>query len=67
MVGDGDPRMKCSLGLDQPAPRRNIARGVDPIAHVGPKLFQSSRPWEQAPHANNRDLIVWMHHSGVNH
>ncbi len=64
-VGHGDARVKGSLRLDQPATRRNVARRVDAVAHVGPKLFQSLRPREQAAHADDRDCFVGMHHSNA--
>ena len=65
VIGDGDSRVERSLGLDHPATRRNVARRVDGVAHVDPKLFQSLRPREQAAHADDRDCCVGMHYFDV--
>ena len=62
-VGHGDARVKRSLGLDQPAAGRNVARRVDAFAHVGPELIEVISAREQAPDANNRNRVVWLHDS----
>ena len=48
-VGDGDARVERSLGLDQPPARRNVARRVDAIAHVGPELIEIRAPGNRPP------------------